>query len=98
MVEKKDGTSEPYDRAKLENGILVACGKRPVSTQQIREQLSSLEEKWGKEKTVPTTTIGEDLIALLKEIDEIAYIRFASVYKQFKDVETFKKELAKILD
>ena len=98
MVQKKDGTTESYDREKLENGILIACGKRPISIEQLREKLSNLEEKWGKEKIVFSSRIGEDIVAMLKDIDEIAYIRFASVYKQFKDVETFKKELAKILD
>lgn len=98
MVEKKDGTSEPYDRAKLEKGILIACAKRPISIEQLREKLTALEEKWGKEKVIASTRLGSDIVETLKEIDEIAYIRFASVYKQFKDVETFKRELAKILD
>ena len=98
MVEKKDGTTEAYDRAKLEKGILIACGKRPISIEQLREKLSVLEEKWGKDKIVASSKLGSDVVEMLKEIDEIAYIRFASVYKQFKDVETFKRELAKILD
>ncbi len=98
MVEKKDKTSEPYDREKLEEGILTACGKRPISIEQLRENLSALEEKWGKEKVVASSKIGEDVMNMLKELDEIAYIRFASVYRQFKDVETFKQELGKILE
>ncbi len=98
MVQKKDGTSETYDRTKLEKSILVACGKRPISIHQLREKLSTLEEKWGKEKIVISTKIGEDVIITLKELDEIAYIRFASVYRQFKDVETFKKELSVFLE
>lgn len=98
MVCKKDGTTEPYDRAKLEKGILIACGKRPISIEQLREKLTTLEEKWGKEKVVASSKLGIDVVKTLKEIDEISYIRFASVYKQFKDVETFKKELSKILD
>ncbi len=96
MVEKKDGVAEPYDRDKLEKGILIACGKRPVSIARLRERISELEEKWGREKLVSSKRIGEDVIEMLREIDEVAFIRFASVYKQFKDVETFKKEISKI--
>lgn len=97
MVRKKDKTVEPYDREKLQKAILIACGKRPVSIEKIREKISELEEKWGKNKEVETSIIGGDIVEILKDIDEIAFIRFASVYKQFKDVETFKKELEKIL-
>ncbi len=97
MVRKKDQTVEPYDREKLEKAILIACGKRPVSIEKIREKITELEEKWGKNKEVDTSIVGEDIVEMLKDIDEIAFIRFASVYKQFKDVETFKKELEKIL-
>ncbi len=98
MVQKKDGTMEPYDRTKLEKGILIACGKRPISLEQLREKLSALEEKWGKEKTITSSAIGEGIIEMLRSLDEIAYIRFASVYRQFKDTETFKKELLKTLE
>ncbi len=98
IVEKSDGTTEPYDREKLERGILVACAKRPVSVQKIREKLTILEEMWGKEPVVKSKKIGEDIIEMLKEIDDIAYIRFASVYRQFRDVETFKKEFEKLLE
>jgi len=98
-VRKKDHTTEPYDREKLEKGILIACGKRPVSVESIREKLTELEEKWGKDKNkvVESEQIGEDVVEMLRAIDDIAFIRFASVYKQFKDVESFKKELDKIL-
>ena len=98
-VRKKDGTTEPYDREKLERGILTACGKRPISVPTIREKLTELEEKWGssKDKIIETKKIGEDVVEMLRDIDDIAFIRFASVYKQFKDVESFKKELEKIL-
>lgn len=98
MVKKKDGTTEAYDREKLEKGILIACGKRPISIDQLREKLTTLEEQWGKEKVVASSQLGADVVETLKSIDEIAYIRFASVYKPFKDVETFKKELVKILE
>lgn len=97
MVHKKDGSTEPYDREKLEKAIMIACGKRRVSLSRVREKLSELEEKWAPKKEVNTTQIGEDVVEMLRELDEIAFIRFASVYKQFKDVETFKKELEKIL-
>ncbi len=96
MVKKKDKTIESYDREKLEKAILIACGKRPVSITKIREKISELEEKWSKTKEIETSVIGTDVVDMLKKVDEIAFIRFASVYKQFKDVETFKKELEKM--
>lgn len=96
MVEKKDGSAEAYDREKLERGILVACGKRPVSIAKIREKLSELEEKWAGEKIISSQKIGEDIVELLRQLDDVAFIRFASVYKEFKDVETFKKEISNI--
>lgn len=95
-VEKKDGSTEPYDREKLEKAILTACGKRRVPADLIREKLSGLEEKWSQKKTILTTQIGEDIVAMLREVDDVAFIRFASVYKEFQDIETFKKELGKI--
>ncbi len=97
MVHKKDGSTEPYDREKIEKAIMIACGKRRVSLRKIREKLSELEEAWSAKKEIHSTAIGEDIVEMLRDIDEIAFIRFASVYKQFKDVETFKKELEKIL-
>lgn len=97
MVRKKDETIEAYSREKLERAILTACGKRPVSLETIRDKLSNLEENWGKSNEVSSKKIGEDIVAMLKDIDEIAFIRFASVYRSFKDVETFKQELDKIL-
>ena len=96
MIQKKDGTMEPYDREKLEKGILIACGKRPVSIEKIREKITELEEKWGREKMIKSGKIGQDVVEMLRGIDEIAYIRFASVYKRFKDVEKFKEEFEKI--
>ena len=98
MVKKKDGTFEPYNRTKLENGIWIACGKRPVTQTQIDDMISGLEEKWGtNKKTVSSQTIGNDVTEALKKLDHIAYIRFASVYRSFKDVDEFKKELNKLL-
>lgn len=98
LVIKKDNTREPYNREKLERGIWVACSKREVTQNQIDEMISELEQKWitiGKE--VPSETIGRDVMEALKKIDDIAYIRFASVYRDFKDVETFKEELVTFL-
>ena len=98
IVIKKDGVREQYNREKLEIGIWKSCEKRPITQAQIKDMLDMLEEKWltiGKE--VPSESIGEGVMEALKKIDEVAYIRFASVYRQFKDVESFKKELAELL-
>lgn len=98
MVKKKDGTYEIYSRNKLEQGIWIACGKRPVTKEQIDEMINDLEEKWAtNKKTVASQTIGNDVIEALKKLDHIAYIRFASVYRSFKDVDEFKEELNKLL-
>jgi transcriptional repressor NrdR len=99
IVIKKDGARESYDRTKVERGIWRACEKRPVTQQQIAEMLDKLEEVWsGSGKEVEGKVIGRDVMHALKMIDEVAYIRFASVYRQFRDVESFKKELQKLLD
>lgn len=98
MVKKKDGTYEIYSRNKLEQGIWIACGKRPVTKEQIDEMINDLEEKWASnKKTVASQTIGNDVTEALKKLDHIAYIRFASVYRSFKDVDEFKEELNKLL-
>ncbi len=99
IVVKKDGSRESYDRSKVERGVWRACEKRPITQDQIDEMLNKLEEVWSTSgKEVPGTIIGRDVMHALKMIDEVAYIRFASVYRQFKDVESFKKELQKLLD
>lgn len=98
MVKKKDGMFEPYNRTKLEQGIWIACGKRPVTQMDIDKMINDLEEKWAaNKKTVSSQTIGNDVTYALKKLDDIAYIRFASVYKSFKDVDEFKEELNKLL-
>lgn len=98
MVKKKDGTFEPYSREKMEQGIWIACGKRPVTRVQIDDMVNELEQKWGtNKKMVSSQTIGNDITDYLKKLDHIAYIRFASVYKSFKDVDEFKEELNKLL-
>lgn len=97
IVVKRDGTREPYSRTKLERGIWLACTKRPVQQEKIDRMLTQLEEKWGgNKKEVDSTTIGKDVMNALAKIDKVAYIRFASVHREFKDVEEFKKELGKI--
>ncbi|MDD5469772.1 MAG: transcriptional regulator NrdR [Candidatus Peribacteraceae bacterium] len=97
IVVKRDGTREPYSRSKLERGIWIACTKRPVSQEQIDKMLSKLEEKWAaNKKEVVSATIGMDVMRALKSIDQVAYIRFASVHREFKDVEEFKEELGKL--
>lgn len=99
IVVKRDGTREPYSRSKLERGIWLACTKRPVTDTQVDRILTRLEEKWGaNKKEVSSTTIGTDVMKELKKIDQVAYIRFASVHREFKDVEEFKKELGKLLE
>ncbi len=98
IVIKKDGAREAYDREKIRNGIWKACEKRPVTEAQVEDLLNRLEDKWsavGKE--IPSKLLGEDVMEAMKKLDEVAYIRFASVYRQFKDVESFKKELTKLL-
>jgi transcriptional repressor NrdR len=97
IVIKRDGTREPYSRSKLERGIWLACTKRPVTQKQIDKMLSDLEEKWAKNKEeVESTTIGSDVMRALAKLDKVAYIRFASVHREFKDVEEFKNELGKL--
>lgn len=99
LVIKKDQSREPYNREKLEKGIWKACEKRPITVEQISGMLDRLEEKWANQgKEIPSKTIGEDIMNALREIDEVAYIRFASVYRQFKDIDTFKRELQKLLE
>ena len=98
IVVKKDGAREAYDREKLLKGVWKACEKRKVTEEQIDKMANKLEEKWatiGKE--IASKVLGEDVMDALRELDEVAYIRFASVYRQFKDLESFKKELQKIL-
>ena len=99
MVIKKDNTREAYDRSKIEAGILHSCHKRPVSTQQIGVMIDEIENQIfaREEREVPTSVIGELVMAKLEEVDEVAYVRFASVYREFKDVNTFMEELGKLL-
>ena len=99
MVIKKDRSRETYDRSKIESGIIHSCHKRPVSTQQINALIDEIENQIFnmEEKEVETTVIGELVMRKLKQLDEVAYVRFASVYREFKDVNTFMEELGKLL-
>ena len=99
MVIKKDRSRETYDRSKIESGIIHSCHKRPVSTQQINAMIDEIENQIFnmEEKEVETTVIGELVMRKLKQLDEVAYVRFASVYREFKDVNTFMEEIGKLL-
>lgn len=100
IVVKKDDNREPYDREKITAGIVRSCHKRPVSLTQINAMVDEIENQIFNmgEKEIPTITIGNIVMDKLKELDEVAYVRFASVYREFKDVNTFMSELQKILN
>ncbi len=99
VVVKRDGTRESYDREKVAKGIWRACEKRKVTQDQVHKMINELEEAWGSlGNEVASKQIGRDLMDALKSLDDVAYIRFASVYRQFKDLESFKKELEKLED
>ena len=100
IIIKKDNNRELYDRTKMEKGVLLACRKRPVSADKIAELLDSVENEImnGEEREIPSQVIGELLMDRLKDLDAVAYVRFASVYRQFKDANTFVDELKKILE
>jgi len=100
MVIKKDRSRETYDRSKIEAGVIHSCHKRPISTQQINAMIDEIENQVFnmEEKEVETKAIGELVMNRLKQLDEVAYVRFASVYREFKDVNTFMDELGKLLN
>ena len=99
VVIKKDQKREQYDRQKLEGGVMRACYKRPVPAQAVSELTDKVEtEIFNREdKEIPSKEIGEIVMRNLKDLDAVAYVRFASVYREFKDVETFMDELKKLL-
>ena len=99
MVIKKDDSRENFDRSKIEYGIIQSCHKRPVSTVVIRKTVDDIENQiYSMEVSgIPTRKIGELVMEKLKELDEVAYVRFASVYREFKDVNTFVDEISKLL-
>ena len=99
VVIKKDNSREPFDRQKLLNAMLRACAKRPVSYEAIERAVTSIEQTLlsSYDREIPSVRIGELTMEELKKIDEVAYIRFASVYRQFADVESFLDELKKLV-
>jgi len=99
MVIKKDGRREPFDRKKMLSGVIRACEKRPVSMEKMEEIVSQVERAIQKksDREVASTRIGELVMERLKGLDDVAYVRFASVYRQFKDVGQFMEELKDIL-
>lgn len=100
IVIKKDKNRETYDRAKIESGVVRSCHKRPVSAVQIENCIDEIENKiFNLEvKEIESKQIGEIVMDQLKDLDQVAYVRFASVYREFKDVNTFMSELKKLLD
>ncbi len=99
MVVKKDGRREPFDRNKLLSGLVKACEKRPVpmsALEKVADEVENLMQE-SPEKELPTTVIGEKLMERLKELDQVAYVRFASVYRQFGDLNEFMEELKALL-
>lgn len=99
MVVKKDGSREAFDRNKVLNGIIKACEKRPVSVNEMERIVDDIERGLSNmmEKEVESRIIGEIIMEHLKDIDEVAYVRFASVYRQFKDINTFISEIEKLI-
>ena len=100
IVVKRDGSRQTFDKIKIMNGMLRACEKRPVSVEALEKIADDIEQELQNslEREVSTTEIGEMVMARLKDVDEVAYVRFASVYRQFKDVNTFLEELQKLID
>ncbi len=96
FVIKKDGSRQPFDRAKLMAGLVRACTKRPVSAAELERAAAAIEYglRNGVREEVPTQAIGDEALAVLHELDRVAYVRFASIYRDFQDVEEFERELA----
>ncbi len=99
MVVKKDNTREAYDRAKIESGIFRSCHKRPISAEQIMKAVDDIENELFAigDNEIQTSVIGEKVMDKLKDLDQVAYVRFASVYREFKDVNTFIEEIGELL-
>ncbi|MBE5878891.1 MAG: transcriptional repressor NrdR [Lachnospiraceae bacterium] len=99
IIIKKDQNRETYDRSKIEAGVLRACHKRPVSVAQITQLVDEVENEISgmEEREIQSAIVGERIMNKLKELDPVAYVRFASVYREFKDVNTFMDELRKVL-
>lgn len=99
VVIKRDGSRQSFDKVKLINGMVRACEKRPVTLSQLETIADEIEQELqsGLEREISTVDIGEMVMARLKDVDEVAYVRFASVYRSFKDINTFMEELSKLL-
>ena len=99
IIIKKDNNREAYDRSKIESGVLRACHKRPVSAAQITKLVDEVENEIFnlEEREIPSDIVGEILMRKLKSLDEVAYVRFASVYREFKDLNTFMDELKNVM-
>lgn len=100
VVVKRDGSRQTFDKNKLVNSMLKSCEKRSVELEQLEDIATDIEQNLQSalEREIPTSEIGEMVMARLKELDEVAYVRFASVYRQFKDINTFMEELTKLLE
>ena len=100
IIIKKDNNRETYDRSKIEAGVLRACHKRPISATQINQLVDEVETEVFnmEEKEIPSQVIGELVMNKLKDLEAVAYVRFASVYREFKDINTFMDELKKVLE
>ena len=100
VVVKKDGSRQSFDRNKLLNGLIRACEKRPVSYGTLESMVNEIEQVLQNEmeREISSAEIGELVMERLKKVDEVAYVRFASVYRQFKDINTFMRELSKLLE
>lgn len=99
MVVKKDGRREPFDRLKVLSGLKKACEKRAVSMDTLATVVDEIEKKLleGAQKEISSSAVGEEIMRKLQELDKVAYVRFASVYRDFKDIDEFVKELAGLL-
>ena len=100
IIIKKDNNREQYDRTKVEAGVLRACHKRPISAEEINRLIDEVETEIfnREEKEISSTLIGEIVMDKMKSLDSVAYVRFASVYREFKDVDSFMSELKKMLE
>lgn len=97
-VVKKDGQREPFERAKVLRSLRIACNKRPVSEDTLEEQAVAIERELAEsgDKEVSSLVIGERVMTLLRALDEVAYVRFASVYRSFRDIDEFMREMSKL--
>ena len=100
VVVKRDGSRQSFDKVKLINGMVRACEKRPVTLSQLESIADDIEQELQSalEREITTEQVGEMVMKRLKDVDEVAYVRFASVYRQFKDIDSFMRELNKLLE